>query len=226
MRATRVPSRRRERVDLLRITWPNGIVQEVEDLEAGAYVIRQTRGSGRLLSVPLLVERLDLRVRERRAWDHTARPSDGARPAGPARPRRVRAGAQPSSLRRSTATYELQFTEELREVSYLDRIRLDVIDHPAGTEVYPNERFCFPPFPEAHDPHRARHRSLADGARDRRRRASDWTAELAARSTASTLCPSSPLFEPDARTGLAPLDLELVLRRRGRARRGLAAAPR
>lgn len=44
--------------------------------------------------------------------------------------------------------YELQFTEELREVTYLDRIRLDAIDHPAGTEVFPNEMFCFPPFPD------------------------------------------------------------------------------
>ena len=34
-------------------------------------------------------------------------------------------------------------------MSYLDRIRLDVLDHPVGSEVYPNELFCFPPFPEA-----------------------------------------------------------------------------
>ena len=46
--------------------------------------------------------------------------------------------------------YELCFTEELREVTYLDRIRLDVVDHPADVEVFPNERFSFPPFPEAH----------------------------------------------------------------------------
>jgi len=46
--------------------------------------------------------------------------------------------------------YEMHFTEELREVTYLDRIRLDVVDHPQGTEVFPNERFSFPPFPEAH----------------------------------------------------------------------------
>ena len=46
--------------------------------------------------------------------------------------------------------YELQFTEELREVSYLDRVRLDVVDHQAGVEIQPNERFTFPPFPAAH----------------------------------------------------------------------------
>jgi len=44
--------------------------------------------------------------------------------------------------------YELRFTEEMRESTYLDRVSLLCIDHPAGTSVYPDERFCFPPFPE------------------------------------------------------------------------------
>ena len=45
---------------------------------------------------------------------------------------------------------ELQFTEELREVTYLDAVHLEAIDHPQGVEVFPNERFSFPPFPETH----------------------------------------------------------------------------
>ncbi|MEL6430636.1 MAG: FG-GAP-like repeat-containing protein [Planctomycetota bacterium] len=71
----------------------------------------------------------------------------------------------------------LQFTEELREVTYLDRARLDVVDHPVGTAVYPNERFKFPPFPEAHThvvekTASVRRATGSDGA--------DWTAELQA----------------------------------------------
>lgn len=46
--------------------------------------------------------------------------------------------------------YVLQFTEELREVTYLDQAKLLVVDSPIGTEIYPNERFQFPPFPEHH----------------------------------------------------------------------------
>jgi tetratricopeptide (TPR) repeat protein len=42
--------------------------------------------------------------------------------------------------------YELRFTEEMREVTYLDAVSLMCIDHPAGTSVYPDERFSFPPF--------------------------------------------------------------------------------
>src|SRR5215510_8570275 len=44
--------------------------------------------------------------------------------------------------------YEIRFTEEMRELTYLDRVRLLCVDHPEGTTVYPDERFCFPPFPE------------------------------------------------------------------------------
>ena len=43
--------------------------------------------------------------------------------------------------------YRFQFTEELREVIYLDRAQLWVVDHPASVEVHPEERFSFPPFP-------------------------------------------------------------------------------
>lgn len=46
--------------------------------------------------------------------------------------------------------YRMQVTEELREVTYLDRAQLIVVDHPEDAEVYPNELFSFPPFPEAH----------------------------------------------------------------------------
>lgn len=44
----------------------------------------------------------------------------------------------------------LQLTEELREVTYCDHARLLAVDHPADTEIFPNERFTFPPFPAAH----------------------------------------------------------------------------
>ncbi|MFT7542799.1 MAG: hypothetical protein ACI9K5_003779, partial [Gammaproteobacteria bacterium] len=71
--------------------------------------------------------------------------------------------------------FELQFTEELREVTYLDFIRLDVVDHPADVEILPNERFTFPPFPEAHT-HTIQGALSALAAVDQEGR--DWTTEL------------------------------------------------
>ena len=42
-----------------------------------------------------------------------------------------------------------RFLEPMEETVYLDQVRLLAIDHPAGYEVFPNERFVSaPPFPE------------------------------------------------------------------------------
>jgi tetratricopeptide (TPR) repeat protein len=44
--------------------------------------------------------------------------------------------------------YDVRITEELSEVSYLDQVRLFAIDHPANTEIFTNEKFKGPPYPE------------------------------------------------------------------------------
>jgi tetratricopeptide (TPR) repeat protein len=44
--------------------------------------------------------------------------------------------------------YELRITEELAEVSYLDQVQLIAVDHPASVDIYSNEKFQAPPFPD------------------------------------------------------------------------------
>src|SRR5215468_5133655 len=44
--------------------------------------------------------------------------------------------------------YDIRITEELREVAYLDAIRLVAVDHPAEIEIFTNDKFKGPPFPE------------------------------------------------------------------------------
>jgi tetratricopeptide (TPR) repeat protein len=44
--------------------------------------------------------------------------------------------------------YDIRVTEELREVAYLDAISLIAVDHPAAVEVFTNDKFKGPPFPE------------------------------------------------------------------------------
>ena len=44
--------------------------------------------------------------------------------------------------------YEIRITEELREVSYLDQVKLIAVDHPADMEIFTNDKFKSPPFPE------------------------------------------------------------------------------
>lgn len=43
--------------------------------------------------------------------------------------------------------YAIQIADELREILYLDQVKLVVVDHPAGTDVYPIDRIQPPPFP-------------------------------------------------------------------------------
>jgi hypothetical protein len=54
-------------------------------------------------------------------------------------------GAQ---LRQRGGFYEVRITEELREVAYLDQVKLIAVDHPADLEIHSSEKFKFPPFPE------------------------------------------------------------------------------
>ena len=51
-------------------------------------------------------------------------------------------------LKERDGAYEVRVTEELHEVSYLDQIKLQAVDHPADTEIVTNEKFKSPPFPE------------------------------------------------------------------------------
>jgi tetratricopeptide (TPR) repeat protein len=44
--------------------------------------------------------------------------------------------------------YEIRITEELHEVSYIDQARLIAVDHLADIELFTNDKFKAPPFPE------------------------------------------------------------------------------
>ena len=70
----------------------------------------------------------------------------------------------------------LRITEERREVTYLDRALLRVVDHPADTEVEPEERFCLPPFPRS-QLHVLRDLEACPSVVDQDGR--DWSSELA-----------------------------------------------
>jgi tetratricopeptide (TPR) repeat protein len=52
------------------------------------------------------------------------------------------------SLAPRDGRYEIRITEELREVSYIDQVRLIALDHPGSLEIYTSEKFKSPPFPE------------------------------------------------------------------------------
>jgi hypothetical protein len=49
-------------------------------------------------------------------------------------------------LKPRNGRYEIRITEELREVTYLDQVRLIAVDHPERSEIYTSEKFKSPPF--------------------------------------------------------------------------------
>lgn len=52
-----------------------------------------------------------------------------------------------SQLKQRDGLFSLRFGEPMEEINFIDQLRLVAIDHPEGTEVYPNERFLNePPF--------------------------------------------------------------------------------
>ncbi|HEY3740437.1 MAG TPA: tetratricopeptide repeat protein, partial [Bryobacteraceae bacterium] len=50
--------------------------------------------------------------------------------------------------RNAEGNYEVRITEELSEVSYLDQVHLIAVDHPADVAIYTSEKWKGPPFPE------------------------------------------------------------------------------
>ncbi|MBV9294839.1 MAG: VCBS repeat-containing protein [Acidobacteriaceae bacterium] len=53
-----------------------------------------------------------------------------------------------SALKLEDGNYRIHITEELHEVSYLDEVQLIAVDHPSNIDVYTNEKFKSPPYPE------------------------------------------------------------------------------
>ena len=174
------------KLDVLRITWPNGVVQSILDADLAApggvddpdaAFQGITEHEMQFGSCPFLYADDGQRV---------VFVSDvlGGTPLGlPAKPgmfvpfrHEEYVLVRGDQLGPRDGALELHLTEELREVTYLDAARLIAVDHPAGTQVYPNEMFCFPPFPEPYV------HAVADAIAPARATGSDgadWTEELA-----------------------------------------------
>jgi cytochrome c-type biogenesis protein CcmH/NrfG len=131
-------------VEVARLTWPNGFIQSEFELAADTAIRASQRLKG---SCPWLF-----------AWDGTAmrfvtdfiwRSPLGLRINAQATADvqmtedwvRIR-GAQ---LAPRNGEYDLRITAELWETHFFDLVSLLVVDHPADTEVFVDERFAVPP---------------------------------------------------------------------------------
>lgn len=134
---------KRDRADLVRLLWPDLVLQA----ELGA----PTRSVHRIVefnrkgtSCPVLL-----------AWDGEkfvfvtdflgagalgeSGPDGSIRPPRPEESVKIEAG----QLVPKDGQFLIKIAEPMDEVLYLDHLRLEVVDHPADTHVYPDERFVF-----------------------------------------------------------------------------------
>jgi Tfp pilus assembly protein PilF len=142
---------KRESVDAVRVLWPAGIVQaetEIPKGAAGKSSLSVTELDRKPSSCPFLY-----------TWNgnkfefitdfmgggemgYLEEPGHHNKP-DPVEYVRIRS----DQLKARDGHYELRVTNELEETLYADQFRLMVFDHPAGTEIYPNEGMTDPPRP-------------------------------------------------------------------------------
>jgi tetratricopeptide (TPR) repeat protein len=126
------------KLDVVRVTWPNAVIQNWIDVATNKPV--QVRESERLASsCPLLY-----------IWDgeRFVYLTDvlGVAPIGELAPDGTRIKPNPrefvrlpGNLRERDGKYMFQLSDELREVDYIDQVRLLAVDHPTTEEVFANE---------------------------------------------------------------------------------------
>jgi hypothetical protein len=134
--------------DTIRITWPNGLIQNETHQKSGEAlkIAEAQRLSG---SCPMIF-----------AWDGRAFQfiTDvlGVAPLGASsgdgnyfpvnHVEYIRIPG--SALKSEGGDYRIHISEELHEVSYLDQVQLIAVDHPGDTDIYTNDKFKSPPYPE------------------------------------------------------------------------------
>jgi len=132
-------------VDVIRVIWPSGVVQAEFDAKADQDVITEQRLKG---SCPFLFAYNGKEmafVKDAVPWGSAI----GLRinTIGTAR---IAATEEWYKVGRDQLVpregyYDLRFTAELWEVYYYDQLALMTVDHPAGTEIFVDERFVIPP---------------------------------------------------------------------------------
>jgi Flp pilus assembly protein TadD len=134
--------------DTVRITWPNGLIQneprqktnqshviaEAQRLSGSCPMIFTWNGSG----FEFITDVLGVAPLGANSGDGHYFPVD----------HNEYIQIPGESLQPKDGVYSVRITEELHEVSYLDQVQLIAVDHPADVEVFTNDKFKSPPFPE------------------------------------------------------------------------------
>lgn len=135
-------------VDVVRITWPNGLIQnEVKQPTNRAYSYKEAQrlsGSCPMIwtwngsEIQFITDVLGVAPLGASDGEGSYFPVDHTEYVQIPGPKLVATDGK----------YDIRITEELSEVSYLDQVQLYAIDHPFGSEIFNNDKFKGPPYPE------------------------------------------------------------------------------
>jgi tetratricopeptide (TPR) repeat protein len=135
-------------IDTVRITWPNGLIQnEIKQATNRAYTYQEAQrlsGSCPMIwtwngrEIQFLTDVLGVAPLGASDGEGTYFPVDHDEYVS----------IPGEALAPIDGQYDIRVTEELSEVSYIDQIQLFAVDHPADTEIFTNEKFKGPPYPE------------------------------------------------------------------------------
>ena len=144
---THVGLGRREKADVIRVVWSNGVPQNRIDPESRTLIVEPQRLKG---SCPSLY-----------TWDGDefvfvthlmTRSAIGAltETAAPAWPDAANdfVKIRGDQLRMRDGKFELRVVEELWDAVYMDKMELLVVDHPAETDIFVDEKYLPPPYPD------------------------------------------------------------------------------
>lgn len=136
-------------VDAVRITWPNGLIQNETQQAAGQSVsykeAQRLSGSCPMIftwngtSFEFITDVLGVAPLGASAGDGQYFPVD--------HDEYIQIPGE-ALVPNNDGYYEIRITEELREIAYLDEIQLIAVDHPQENDVFINDKFKGPPFPE------------------------------------------------------------------------------
>lgn len=136
---------RAAQADFVRVRWPDGVLQAELQVPAGQPALIREHNR-KTISCPLLFT-WNGRTFEY-VTDLLGAGSLGERlPGGGHRTPRGEESVkiEARQLVPKSGQYVLKFAEPMDEVTYLDGVQLLVVDHPAGVQVYPDERFTSDP---------------------------------------------------------------------------------
>lgn len=134
--------------EAVRITWPNGLIQNETKQAAGQVALykeaQRLSGSCPMIftwngsEFEFITDVLGVAPLGASAGDGTYFPVD--------HDEYIQISGE--SLVPQDGKYQIRITEELREIAYMDAVSLIAVDHPVDTDIFTNDKFKGVPFPE------------------------------------------------------------------------------